>query len=437
MRKLAFLCVVASVAIIGCGGGGGGGNNGNNGGGGSLPMAVNTSLLSSQGRLEMTYNTGQGRAPGSITGVFRHLIVEDNTYNDLRDIVETQLNPAIGIQLDGYSSQQIPLNVPMTGFSLLLNGRNFEAFNLEIDSLRIENPDGSFRTVSGAGGQPAFLATFPMFLRAFPGRYTGVTVQIDDAMLNVDDSDNIVFDETLFNDLNLDVDEGVMLGTFTDYFAFDITNVPNKPLMSDSSEATRVYFSGDFAGLSGDVLAGSNPFEVLVPLNPPLEGLISPPNATLGTYGTYALRQIDPRDLTNTQRIVSKQGIWRDWYTAGNDSKSVILRPDSVVMLALPHHKDDDKQDIVFMVRNANGDIVDMYFGEANFATNKINIWPIENIDDGAPDNEVELNISAKNYRAGGAGNSADIRSGSWVLSSGSLPATFGTSGTFLVVRAQ
>ncbi|MBX3118382.1 MAG: hypothetical protein KF784_04900 [Fimbriimonadaceae bacterium] len=435
MRKLAFLCVVASLAIAGCGGGGGG--NGGGGGGGGLPptMAVNTTLLSVPGRADVTYNTGQGRAPGSITGVFRHLLVSDNTYNDIRDIVETQLNPALQIQLDGYSSQQIGLNVPMTGFSVLLNGRNFETFSLEIDRLRIENPNGTYREKTGPAGQPVVFEQYPMFLRAFPGRRTGITIQLDDAILNVDNFDNIVYDDQLFQDLNNDLNEGIILGSFSDYFGFDISNVTNKPEMSDTSAATRVYFSGDFIALSGNIVAGTNPFEVLVPLNPPLEGLVSPPNVTLNTDGTYALRQIDPRDLTNTQRIVSKQGTWREWHDPNNLGKSAILNPAPVIMLMLPQHRDGDKQEVMFFVRNLAGQIVDFYFGEVNYATNKINVWPIENVDDGAPDNEVELNVTSKNFRAGGSGSSSDIRSGSWALNAGTLPAAFGTSGTFLVVR--
>ncbi len=400
-------------------------------------MAVNTSLFNVEGRAEMTFNTGQGRAPGSITSVFRHMLVSDNTYNDLRDIVETQLSPSVNIQLDGYSSHQIPLNVPMTGFSVLLNGRNFETFNLEIDRLRIENNDGSYREVTGSGSNPVFSQSFPMFLRTFPGRSTGITVQLDDAILNVDAFDDVVFDETLFNDLNNDIDEGLILGTFTDYFAFDITNVANKPLMSDSTPATRVYFSGDFSALSVDVTSSATPFEVLIPLNPPLEGLATPPNGGLGTPGNYTLRQIDPRDLTNTQRIVSKQGLWREWHDPNNLAKSPILNPGTVVMLALPHHRDDDKQDIVLFVRDGNGDITDFYYGEANYATNKMNIWPIENIDDGVADNEVELDITGKTFRVGGSGSSADIRRGTWSISSGTLPVAFGTTGSFLVVRAQ
>ena len=393
--------------------------------------------------VDVTYNTGQGRAPGSLTAVLNRLIFEDSLFpaGDDRNTIIALLTPSRSLQLDGYTSQTASVNVPMNnlGFSGPVNGRLFEEFSLDIDHLLVENGAGGLSSVFGPGGNPVVIETFPSNVKALAGRHTSLQVFIDDAMITYDGSD-VTFDRDLFEQVNL-TDDGTgtfkLLGWISDYLVFDISAVANKPTMSNSVPATRVWFSGDSIALSGDVGAGPEAMEVLTALSPPIEGLFTPPVALPGGTGpgTYNLRQVDPRDLSNLARITALQGIWRN-YVEPQTSKSPLLNLGNFECIMFPQSLDADKYDMVVISRNGSGTITNMYFGEANFDTATFSIWPIAQVDDGDASNEVSGSLSGLLDRNGSAAATPNhVRSGSFSITNGGVPAGFNTTGRFIVFR--
>ena len=177
--------------------------------------------------------------------------------------------------------------------------------------------------------------------------------------------------------------------------------------------------------------------EVLTPLAPPIEGLVSPPqNQPIVAPGTYSLRQIDPRDLSGIARITSLQGIWRPYTDPTDPTRSLILNVSQFECFTLPHGEDNEKQEMLFIARDLAGNITDMYFGEVNFDDGTFAAWPIENVDDGDPSNEVDGVVTDYVYRSGiPSPTFKDIRSATFAFTTGTIPSTFQSSGNLLVVR--
>ncbi len=423
--------MVATVAIAGCAGNGGGGGGG--GGGGPVRSSVNPSVLNKPGNITVTYDTGQGRAPGSQTAVIRRFFMED-----VVGLVETQLRSEMRLQLDAYTSQSLELNPTMGGYSVPIASRLFTVFPLEILAMIVEQFDGSLVRYSGPANAPIFRDDFAVRCRAFPGRRSSVQIFLDDATLFYDEvGQQVVFDRPRFESINYDLIDQRINGFLSDYVMFDITNVANKPQLTTGPDATRVYFSGDAIALSVDPVPGGADMEVLTPLAPPIEALVSPPQSfPIQSDGTYTLRQIDPRDLQNIARITALQGIWRPYHDPNDVSRSLILNPGAFEFFALPNSDDNEKQEIVLIARDLAGDITDMYFGELDYSTLSFAAWPIENVDTGAATGEINGTLSGIVYRAGVPNPTyRDIRSGTFTITLGTIPATFQTTGSFLVIR--
>jgi hypothetical protein len=427
--------------LAGCGGDGNGAGPGP--GPGPQGSSVNRTLLNKPGIIEVTFNTGQGRAPGSPTAVLKRLNFVDDLFppGDSRNNIDTLLNPSRNLQLDGYTSQTISVNVPMNniGFSGPVSGRFFDEYRLDIDSLLIEQPGGGFQTVTGPGGQPVLLEIFPANILTLAGRTTSLQIFLDDAMLNFDGTD-VIFDRDLFEQVNL-TDDGngnfKLMGFIGDYIVFDITNVANKPTMSDSSPATRVWFSGDSIALSGDVGSGPEAMEVLTPLAPPIEGLFLPPVVLPGGTGpgTYTLRQVDPRDLSNIARITALNGVWKD-YVDPDTSRSPFLNLGTFECFTFPQSLNQDRHDMVVLVRDGGGNITTMYFGEMDFGANSFSIWPIDQVDDGDASNELDGDLSGLlDVNGSPTSNHRHVRSGTFTITSGIPPSGFQTSARFIVYR--
>lgn len=431
VKKWAFLLASAwaIVAVSGCGGGAGSGG----GGGGGAPVGglsqVNTSLLNTDGILEVTYNTGAGRAPGSITAVVGRVYAED-----LFGRVETVLIPERSLLLDGYTSQRIDVPVPAGGFSVAISSRSFEEFFLEIARLRVENDLGGFTTISGPGGAPIVLSSFPMQVRSFPGRRSGITVFLEPGMFEIDGSE-VTFDEDLFEILNFT--GGRIVGSFSDFLAFNISGVANKPLMSDSTPATRVFLSGDHVALAGPQSAASVPFEVVVPGDDPLEGLVSnPPASPNNAPGTYVIRQIDPRDLTNEARIIARQGIWRPFTIPGNVSRSPIIRPGPFECILMPRNSDDEVVSMVLFSQSTVGNVNELYYGTADLESGEFEVYPIASYVAGSTAGALSGTLNGFVFRPGILTPTfRDVRSGTFVVENGTLPATFQQTGRFIVFR--
>lgn len=421
---------------------------GGGGGGGVVLSSINPAIFTNSsgsfGRIEVTYNTGQGRAPGSLTAVISRLNLVDELFpiGDSRNNVDTLLNPERHLGLDAYTSQTISVGVPMSnlGFSGPVNGRLFESFPLDISRFLEEQFDGSFQVVNGAGGPASLLETFDTHLLALAGRTTSLQLFVDDAMITAPGI-GIDFDRDLFEAINL-VDDGtgnfVLLGHIADYVVFDISSVGSKPTMSNSISATRVWFSGDGIALSGPVGAGSEYMEVLTPLPPPVEGVFNPPVPLPGGIGpgTYTLVQDDPIDLAGLAKITALRGTWRN-YSDANTAQSAFLNLGSYECFTFPQSLDQDKHDMVVVARNGAGTITNLYFGQMDFDSNSFAIWPISQVDDGDASNEINGSISGLLDRNGGSpSTNRHVRSGTFTITTaGPLPSGFAQTGRFIVYR--
>lgn len=435
MRKWVLLLASAAVAVTGCGGaGGGGGGTGGGGGGGTLVSRVNDTKMSNPAVIYTTFLSGQGRAPGSQSAQFKRM-----TYTplDFDNPVETVLNPAILVLLDGYTHNTITIgNAPTLAGQ---DSRLFDTFTLRIQKILEDtgdplNPYVEFSNPNDPNA-PILDEPFPLRLRTFSGRQSIVQIFIDDAMVHHDGVD-LNFDQALFELANIDPDAGEIRGFISDYLRFDLTSMgagqrPN--LISPEgmgASADAVYFSGDAIALSA-VVGGERVFEVLTPLGH-IAGQWRLPTPLTPEFGTYTLLEADPRILPvpNAQRLVALQGIWRNY----ND---MILDLGTVEMFALPNSDDSDDQDAVMIQRDGAGNISAMYFGFVNYSTGDFSMFPIDQVDDGAAGNELVGTVSSFLDASGNSVNAAEstkIRSGTFAFSAGA-PAGFPASGRFLVFR--
>lgn len=434
---------LAVAALVGAGCGGDGDNGGGGGGGGTVEASVNTALFYSgpipkPGYLDITYNTGQGRGRGGLgpTANLKRVVLEDNAYGtgDARNTVRTLLNPERVLGLDLYTSQSVPLNAPMDGFSINLNNRRFEEFALEIESVFF---NGS--SYNGSFGSSLFNEIFPFSATLLPGRTTSVQIFLNDAMFEEDGFGGLNFLRSEFEDQNLNPDSLALEAHLADYLAFDISNVPYAPLMTTSTQSTTLYMSGDAYGLSDTPQIGDTEFEVLVPETPDPGSVLGicnlapsfPPNSP----NTYNLKVIDPRNLQNNSFITSLQGTWKWWHDPDNASQSPILNPGDFVFITFPQSTDISTQDCV-LLGLSGGVIVDCYFGEVDLSSNTFNAWPISEIVKGTTNDEIVGSIGNYVYRSGtGITTVRDIRSGDFSVTGGSAPATFPATGKFIVYR--
>jgi hypothetical protein len=429
LKKLAFFSVLAGIVLAGCGGSGG-----DDSGGVGTPtdnFAVNTSLLNKPGLVTMTFNTGQGRGVSSVSAVVRQFALFDT----LGGVFQPALEPQLTLGLDAYTSQGVDINVPMGGFSTNLNGRTLTDFAFNVKSITVDG-----QTTQGPGGNPLLSLSFDLFARASSGRSTSVQIFLDDAMFTDNGNGGFDFDQAMFESINYDPDLNSLVGYFSDYIAFDISNVANKPQMLDSTDADWVAFSGDFIALakSPGSVTSPTPFEVLVPLNPDpgaLEGTWhSAPSFPTNAPGAYTLKQLDPRNLPLELRIRSLDGTWKPWLDLDNPSQSPFTNPTDFVFITFPQSNDNGVQDLV-MFSHTNGVVDAMYFGECNLNNGTFAAWPIDQVDDGDASNEINGTMGAYIYRGGiGSATSADIRSGTWTLTS-PAPSGFPGTGRFVVYR--
>jgi hypothetical protein len=437
LNRWAFLLAAAGIVLIGCGGSGGGAGGGGGTTGGD--PSINPTVFNTPGHVNVTYDTGAGRVPGSQTAVIRHFYLQDAI-----GLVETTLLSEMYLGLDKYTSQALVLDVPMGGFNPLLANRKFASFPLEILSFIVEQSNGSQIRYDDPNG-PIFTDTFALGATAMPGRHTSIQIFLDDQTIFYDEFlQQVVFDRPRFETLNYDTFDNQINGFLSDFISFDISSVGSRPQLTSGQFATRVYFSGDQVALSLNPVVGGAAMEVLTPLAPPIEALVSPPQQNpFPADGTYTLRQPDPRDLTGVARLTALQGIWRP-YIDSDLNRSLFLNVGQFFCVTLPRSADDGVHEILFVARNLAGQITDMYYGQADFVEvapglfdGTFSAWPIENIDDGSPVGEVTGTFTSVNTRSGiGSPAFKDIRTGTFAFDIGQiLPSSFQTSGPFFVGR--
>lgn len=416
----------AALAIIGCGGSGGsgttGGGDGGGDGGGTGDSTISVNLPGGPGAITVYFLTGQGRAPGDLSATIRRVFLQDS-----QGVVETILNPNRALALGQYTLQGIDLNVPMSSTQ---NSRVFGQFPLDVNKVRVEQPDGSLRSFPTTGqALTGETNLFPLDARAFLGRRAAIQIYLDDAMLSVVGND-VVFDQALFEERNLDPGTGAIQGFLSDMVGFDISGMANRPTLSNGAMATRVFFSGDAIALGAG--PGSGSLELLTPDSDlPIEGNYAAPQNVPGAqipFGTYSLVQPNPTDLTGTMKITALQGTWYDYSRVFNSIGAFEF-------IAFPSSQDDEFQDVIVIVRNTAGQITNCYFGFVDYARGDFAIFPLANVIEGTIDGELTGTIS----NLAGIGDTtiaANVRQGRFAFHAGqTLPAGFRQNGRFVVYR--
>ncbi|HJP83442.1 MAG TPA: hypothetical protein VJ835_08045 [Fimbriimonadaceae bacterium] len=472
LKKLAWALAAASFVVVGCGGGGGGG------GGGTVPPPPTdgsfVKLPNNPGQVAFSYLTGAGRAPGDMTAIIRRAVLTDNFGS-----VETILNPERSLLLNGYTHQIINLSVPTT------SSRFFTTYTLEVKELRVDNGSPFPDIFPSGGSQPLVQEDFPASIRVLPGRVTSVAVRLDDTMFDINAGNpEDIFQRFVFEDANLV--ENLVQGTPTlngflsDYVMFDLSGIPSgdRPELSNGDPAGKVYFSGDFAALSEGGSSGR--FEVLTALGF-VDGTFAPvldlpsPGGNKPRFGTYTLLQSDPRDDDPSDDDFPGPDVHQINALEGTyyNLADVVGNLGDFEMITFPRSQEREvfdaqsnqnvlrelsEQDVILIERSGNT-ITQIYFGQIDFGQNQgdpttIRAYPIGQIDTGDAFNEIEGTVSDFKSVNGtpinldvlsGASRATAIQSigsGTFTLQDGTdpvyggtLPASFPTTGRFLVFR--
>lgn len=432
LNKWALALAATAVVVIGCGGGGGsnggGGNGGNGGNGGGGGPSVN--LGTGPGVLTFEFLTGAGRVAGDMSAVINHVSMTDpNT----AQIYETVVNPERDLLLNGYTINTVNLNIPGINTALL-----FDQFPLEIAAMKVQNAQGGTNTINGPGGAPLVFENFPAHINIFPGRTSNVAIRLDDTMFTLN-GNSVDFDDSVFLANNTSpVTGGTVNGYLADYVMFDLTHLTGtEPLLPNSgTPASRVYFTGDNYAVSTDtptsgVIPGE--FDVLTPVGF-VEGTYTNPARVGSTIfpGTFTLVQPDPRDPDpgTALRITALQGIWRD-------VNSVVNNAGDFLALSLPSSQDNNFQTILF-VKRTGGNITEMYFGLIDLNAGTLQAFPIDQVSPGSTDNEIDGTVMNLLDRHGNPTSDPTlVHSGTFSLvnGTGTVPADFPTTGTFIVFR--
>lgn len=453
MSKWAFALAAGIVVAVGCSGGGGGGGTTGGTGGNTGESNAFVTIPNIHGQLQNVYLTGQGRAVDDLIAIMHRVAVDDGVGAE----VATTLEPDRRLQLNGYTHQMIQLDIPTTV------SRQFNTYNLEVQELQLDTGNG-FETFTG-NNQPLVQQSFDAYFRVLPGRTSSITVRLDDSMFNFDsNANNYVFDRNQFELANYSQvgnDPARMNGFLSDYLMFDITNLAGglggvAPDFPDASGTSTVFFiNGDnFAlgtipdGPPDQATADPKPFFVLTPAGFVEGQHVGPRTAVDPTTGqstpipgTYTLVQADPRPPFNpAAKITALQGTYKNYTKTIN---SVGNNPQGFEIVAFPGTYTDDAShenyglmDIVaFNV--SGGQITRMYFGQIDLVNGTLSAFPIAQVTNPQDtSNEITGNVSA--FVTGGGSPTTDVpqvRAGHYTLDANNLPASFSTSGRFIVYR--
>jgi len=426
LKKWAFAFAAASILIIGCGGGGGGNNgssggSGGNGNGGSGGGPV-VNLGSAPGYVSFQYLSGAGRAPGDMTVVIKNLQLQSPNTGQ---IFETVISPELDVQLNGYTLNSQRLAIPG-----VVNSVTFDQYLLELDSLKIEGGG----TYSGSNGSPLVYEQFPAHITVFPGRQSNVAVRLDDTMFTLG-AGGVTFHDDYFLAVNTSASTGDVVNSYlADYLMFDISGLTGThPVLPQdgTTPADRVYFTGDNYAVSSAAAGGE--FDVLTPIGFIEGSWQAPISSGRNSFpGTFTLVQPDPRDPDpNTAlRITALQGIWRDV----ND---VVSNLGTFAAISLPSSQDDNFQTIL-LIKRTGTTITGMYFGQIDLQAGQLRAYPIDQVSPGSTLNEIDGTVSALKDKSGAlTADIKSVRSGTFTLvdGTGTVPADFPTTGTFVVFR--
>ncbi len=384
-------------------------------------------VLSENANMQFTVITGQGRR-----ALESHIVTMPGltVRNDEFDIVS--LSSGIRATLESYSlaslstAYQIPLTLPT---------KHFEIFPLSITSYQIYDSGGTL-TKDWIG----FLQPSPPFdcdVLLSRGRDTTLQFIMNDAIVTDSDPDP-TFDRTQFELENYDPITNKVESLFSDFVAFDISNMSaaSRPNMKNGADAEMAMFSGDAITIT----AGFGSFGTLQILDPILDpaisqdqGVINQPIVIGGvpTEGVYTLFEPDPRELNPMDGIiVSLQGRWRPYtqVLAGFGNYSMIIFPSSRAFdTGLNDINGDDIYDseeftAVYIARNANGQITALWQGPARFSgpnSNEIRLSRIRDIVGGL---EIDPAVGVLSIPVKSRGV---VTTGTFTFPGGSVPAEF------------
>lgn len=403
LRKWAFLYSAAAIAVVGCGGSGTGNSHSSgtpgNGKTGVITVKLSNSTTTPPGAIEVAYLTGQGRAPGDLTAVVQQL-----RFNDAYGEVTNPLAPLTTCPLAGFQDNIVRIDVPFTTTAYGLPSRVFTSFILDFLQFDEETDSpavGDFTILSEPIGFPK---TFPAAVRVLPGRVTSLPVFIDDSMFSIDATNPLLVD---FNANQFELANGLteplttstpMKAFLSDFVSFNLNSVPAAQVpvllpttnIAGGTSAVRVFFSGDVYGVAD----ASNNFEALT-LNPflPVGGRLGPAgilngaNGTLPHAGTYSLLQYNPTDLTQTLQIVAGQGIWREHKTVLQTTTSTgapSLLGAGAYVISFPSSSDNNMQELVAFVQDANQNISTLYYGFVDMDALTFFLYPVSDIMSGS-----------------------------------------------------
>jgi hypothetical protein len=144
--------------------------------------------------------------------------------------------------------------------------------------------------------------------------------------------------------------------------------------------------------------------------------------------GTYSLVQGDPRlPMDPLAKITAIQGTYKNFTKTLN---SLGNNPQGFEIIAFPSRLDDGIDDIVMF--NISGLVItNVYFGQIDMNAGTLSAFPVAQIVD--PENtanEITGTISALD-----SGDVRLVHAGHYDLNGTNLPATFSTSGRFIVYR--
>ena len=402
MKKWAFLVAFASLGLVGCAGSGVPGDGGGGGGGGGViddgRSVANVNLPPTVApQIDVYFLPGQGRAVGDLSAYIRRVYFDDTN----GERAEDPLFGGINLLLNGFNAQNKSINAPLQYGE---NSRNFTTYQLEVEELRVISDDaGNYVSYRGNNNQPLLSGTTSRFtdalsLTAFAGRSTTLQIYLNDAMLGFDGTEP-TWDRASFLSSNTNPTTGKITGFLSDYVAFDISKVANRPTMQSpdavGQAASLVYFSGDQIALSQAPAANPTTpriFEVLTPfgaIDGTIQFVAAPVNRT-----QYELKQADPRFIEPPRLITALKGFVRSF-------DEVVTKAGKFEFMLMPKVGDGVKQDLVILQRTVNGNtahISNMWFGEADFSSAPnptFKAWSIDQVDDANRTNEVTGNFPA------------------------------------------
>lgn len=390
MRKW-WIFFAAGAVVVGCAGGSGLGT-GTTGSGattGGATTGGTTGAVRSVPRVELpgdasdvrvVYLSGQQRrAAGSQYAKLNNIRLATGDVDQIPGSVQGTLD-GVNVKLDGYTVNKYAFGHTLpTG----IQAARYTQLRSEVWRLVEELPSGAFDTLfTGSFTLPNIPVSVPLAR----GRQSTVQVFLNDAAL-FHDGNNLIFDETLFNEDNfLDVEPAIN-GYFSDMVSFDLSGVPagERPQMQSGGNATKLMLTGDAWGVANGVgTVGS--FDIINPGFIESGVLTNPVVLPDGTApGTYTVLEPDPSVIPPTVvQISALQGLWRD-------SNEVLKNLSANNMVIFPTTRANGQHQVVAWKRSGSS-ITKIWIGRATLTgttSGTVELWSADQLDNGTETGKV------------------------------------------------